>query len=446
MTTISSKVFQHHRKADGTYNVKICIYHQKERVYIDTAHYVTDKKLTSIFTIKDPVLSRLVNQTLDDYRETISRVSNKIDFLDARELRDYLISKNEAIDFIKFCQLHIDSLDKNGQKKSAANYRTIRYSLIDYFKKNKVSTDEITLNSIRGYEQYLKSDRAITRTNQFGKSVTTLSRKLSANSISNYLRDFKGLYSAALSFYNNTHSDIVRIKHNPFEHFKIADATQTKKRNITITQVRKIRDCKVISDTSAELARDLFMLSFYLCGINAADLHAGTYQIVGDRVEYNRSKTKGKRKDNAFISIRVIPEASTLLYKYRNLSKRYATSENLNAALSTGMRQISVMTQIPDITYYWARHTFANLARNTCRKSKDDVALALNHVDQARKTTDIYLAKDWSIIDEVQLAVVTLLRKLDKRETAFTYRLQHFLVGKYGGLKEMAGSLFSKLP
>jgi len=43
MATISSKVFRHHKKADGTYNVKICIYHKKERVYIDTVHYLTEK-------------------------------------------------------------------------------------------------------------------------------------------------------------------------------------------------------------------------------------------------------------------------------------------------------------------------------------------------------------------------------------------------------------------
>jgi len=72
-----------------------------------------------------------------------------LEFLNARELRDYLIVKDEPIDFIKFCQLHIDSLDKNKQKKSAANYRTVRYSLIDYFQ-GKGSVDEITIGAIKG--------------------------------------------------------------------------------------------------------------------------------------------------------------------------------------------------------------------------------------------------------------------------------------------------------
>jgi hypothetical protein len=117
MATVSSKVFRHHKKADGTYNVKICIYHKKERVYVDTVHYLTEKKLTSIFTIKDPVVTRLVNDKLEDYRETISRISNKLDFLDVHELRNYLIQKDEPIDFIGFCQLHIDSLVDNKQHK-----------------------------------------------------------------------------------------------------------------------------------------------------------------------------------------------------------------------------------------------------------------------------------------------------------------------------------------
>ncbi|MDB5148886.1 MAG: hypothetical protein JWQ57_2906 [Mucilaginibacter sp.] len=435
MATISSKVFRHHKKTDGTYNVKICIYHKKERVYIDTPHYLTEKKLSSIFTIKDPLVTRLVNDKLEDYRETISRIGNKLDLLDVHELRNYLIQKDQPIDFICFCQLHIDSLVKNKQYKSASNYRTIRYSLIDYFNREVVSVEEITVNTLKGYEQYLRNERGITRINQFGKTVSIKPKRLSENSIHNYLRDFRGLYNGALNHYNNSQFDVIRIKHNPFENYKIVEPSITPKRNIEIHQIKKIRDCQVSSGSTAELARDLFVLSFYLCGMNAADLHACDYQIIDHRIEYNRSKTKEKRRDRAFISIKIIPEAEALLNRYRDLSKRYRTRENLNAALSKGMRQIAGLTDIPGVTYYWARHSFANLARKSCRKSKDDVALALNHVDQARKTTDIYLAKDWSIIDEVQEAVVTLLRDLDGVKTKFCFHLQKLIKSKFNNLK-----------
>ena len=39
----------------------------------------------------------------------------------------------------------------------------------------------------------------------------------------------------------------------------------------------------------------------------------------------------------------------------------------------------------------------------------NDVALALNHVDSNHKTTDIYIDRDWTIVDEVQERVVGLL-------------------------------------
>ncbi|SEM75635.1 hypothetical protein SAMN05216436_10795 [bacterium A37T11] len=57
----------------------------------------------------------------------------------------------------------------------------------------------------------------------------------------------------------------------------------------------------------------------------------------------------------------------------------------------------------------WIRHTFASIARNKARQSKDDVAMALNHVDNARKTTDIYIEKDWSILDDLQEVVLKLV-------------------------------------
>jgi integrase len=64
---------------------------------------------------------------------------------------------------------------------------------------------------------------------------------------------------------------------------------------------------------------------------------------------------------------------------------------------------------IENLNYYSARHSFASLARNECRFSKDDVAAALNH--SSSTITDVYIAKDWKIIDDVQSGVLALLRE-----------------------------------
>src|ERR1700709_2582931 len=104
MATLSAKVFKHHKKADGTYNVKIYIYHNSVRAYMDTEHYVTDKKLTKDLQIKDMHLLSVLGRTLDDYRKSISELGPKLELLDAHSLKDFLLKKDGCIDFLKFCQ------------------------------------------------------------------------------------------------------------------------------------------------------------------------------------------------------------------------------------------------------------------------------------------------------------------------------------------------------
>lgn len=149
-----------------------------------------------------------------------------------------------------------------------------------------------------------------------------------------------------------------------------------------------------------------------MCGINAVDLYNCTKENIDNgRLNYNRSKTKGKRKDDAFISIKIIERSRPLLEKYiGRLSYRYKTYVGLDAAISDGMKQLRRITGIENVTFYYARHTFANTARNNCKVSKDDTSLALNHVDQAHKLVDIYLDKDWSVVDRVQKKVLRLLK------------------------------------
>jgi hypothetical protein len=82
---------------------------------------------------------------------------------------------------------------------------------------------------------------------------------------------------------------------------------------------------------------------------------------------------------------------------------------NVKYALYKGMKGLRDLTGLPEFTLYWARHTFGTLARNECRKSVDDIGEALNHVDNGHATTDIYIAKNWAIVDDVQNEVVALL-------------------------------------
>ncbi|WP_293297732.1 site-specific integrase [Pedobacter sp. UBA4863] len=412
MATVSAKVYEHHKRSDGTYNVKICVYHRKQRKFIDTNHFVVKKQLTSKLTIKDSFILNLVEAQLIGYRKTISELGDKLIFFTAEDLRNYLCDKDEEVDFIKFCEQHIANLRSEGREGTANNHRAIRNSLIDYFRRAEVSINEINSNMLISYEKFLRGERKMERLDSIGRLRPKVEAGLSDSGLHNHMRDLRTLFNAARNRYNNEDLGLYKIKHYPFKKYKIGSPPLTKKRNNKIDEVLAIRDCSVIPESRTELARDLYMLSLYLCGMNAVDIYNLTSDnIKNGRIEYNRSKTEARRRDNAFISIKIVAEAKPLLDKYlEKLKERYVSSNGLNAALAKGMKEVCKLTGLKGVTLYWARHTFASTARNECRVSKDDIALALNHIDNGHQTTDIYIAKDWSIIDDVQAKVLKSIR------------------------------------
>jgi hypothetical protein len=347
MATVGIKIHKHHKKADGTYNVKIRVAHKGEKKYIDTPHFVVDKQLTAKCTLKDATLKQILNKTLDDYRVTISILGPKLELFNAETLRNHLRDKNEPMDFLKFCQDHIAGLEKAKRHGSAGTLKTVLYSLKDYFKGNAISPLEINEWMLTSYEKYLRAERKLTRLNQ-GKLITRSVKGMADAAVHNHFRDLRILFKAAMKFYNKPQIGEIRIPYCPFDNYKIVDAPETRKRNLTVEQIKAIRDCKVPNDSRAELAQNLFMLSFYLCGMNAVDLYnLQTSNIIKGRVEYNRSKTI-RRSDKAFISIKLVKEAKPLLDQYLGkLHTRYNSFKNLDRAINEGMKLVNQKAPSP---------------------------------------------------------------------------------------------------
>jgi integrase len=158
------------------------------------------------------------------------------------------------------------------------------------------------------------------------------------------------------------------------------------------------------------------MLSFYLVGMNTIDLY-NINDFKDGRLNYNRTKTK-HRTDKAFISIKVEPEAFPLLEKYKdqtgkrvfNFYLRYKSPKVFSMSMAIGLGKICKNKEITEkITVYYARHSWATIARNICRISKDDVHFSLNHSDPDMKVTDLYIEEDFSIIDEANRKVLDTL-------------------------------------
>ena len=175
-------------------------------------------------------------------------------------------------------------------------------------------------------------------------------------------------------------------------------------RALTLEQLLAIYRYKGKAHSRPQLARDCFVLSFCLMGMNSVDMYEAR-TLTGGVLKYNRIKTRDRRQDDAYIEVRIHPVIANLIKRYKgsgrvfSFHERYRDESTFNKALNLGLKAVGEAVGIPGLQFYQARHTFATLSRNLMHFSKGDVDEALNHVG-SYDIADIYIQKDFSVIND----------------------------------------------
>ena len=433
MATFKICVFKHQKRQDGKYPVSIRVYWKRKYGYISTEYYVTDKQISKrsskrldknsekivikqTFELNDIFIINQLNRRIIGFENLKSqKLGGNMHLYTAQELADYFEKEtskpaNGDIDFISFARLHCDRLIADGRESNAKTLLRTLNALID-FGGEKIPVSSITSKFLDRFEVFLKGERILKRKNQFGNVVTTKKKGLSDVSLLDYMTDIRTLFNAAVKEYNDEDKGEIRIAHYPFKKYQIKKAPKSRNLNLSVDQIRSIfgvNEEKLLLPRTT-LARDVFMLSFYLAGTNLIDLYeAESSSYDKGRFSYERHKTARRRQDNAYISMLVQPEALPLFEKYKDPTgervfdfyRRYSTSHIFSSNINKGLKRLADICGIDvPLTTYYARHSIATIARNDCDISKDDINLLLNHVDEDMRVTDIYIAADWSRLD-----------------------------------------------
>ena len=148
MATIKEVVLKHHKKEDGTYNIKYRLTHNRKITYINTNHFAGEKQLKKDLTVKDRFLMSVISTDIANYRMRLLELDRLLIHLDVKELAVRLTQAddNSPIDIIAFARHYISELKEQGRKGSAYPILTVVNSLCDYFGSQKVEIDRI--NSI----------------------------------------------------------------------------------------------------------------------------------------------------------------------------------------------------------------------------------------------------------------------------------------------------------
>lgn len=242
----------------------------------------------------------------------------------------------------------------------------------------------------------------------------------SVNTRGIHLRNIRAVMNAAID------EGVMPADLYPFRRFKIKKE-ETMKRSLSVGDLRRLRDYPCEGWQRKYV--DVFMLSFYLAGINLVDL-IGLPPLGADGViRYRRSKT------GVLCQLSVPPEAMEIIERYRGDERLLWFGERLkpgaegwhdwlhrfNDGLQKvgpsgymyvrrkgrcgGKQRVKVYNALfPELTSYWARHTWATLAAEI---DVPDAVIdaALGHRSACRMA-DIYIRRDARKVDEAVRRVI----------------------------------------
>lgn len=383
-------------KQNGKYLVKIRVTHQRKSWYYPIDIYLLEKYWDAS---KERVKRQYPNAKLLNLkiRDTYNQVETQLLELE-RSNSDYTLNdiKNlfteqepeKPITVFSFADDIIQQMKQAKRIGNAQSYANGIVKLREYVGGKEVfSFEEIDYNFLCEWE------------------ATLLSGGLKINSVTAYFKAIRAIYNRAIK------AGIANRNTYPFDEYKIR-TEKTVNRALSKEQILQMEQLKLPPNTAISRARDYFMLSFYLIGINFRDLAFLTKEnLHNDRIIYKRAKT-GK-----IYSVKLLSKAKLLLDKYKDanppfllpiIANKYRgdlekqvkiAKEAVKNVNSRHHRKIAEMLEFKEqLTTYYARYSWANIAKKL-GYSKDLIAEALGH-EYGNKVTGIYLDNyDKELID-----------------------------------------------
>ena len=376
---------------DGTYPVKIVVTGNSKELRLDTGVSVKEDGWNP--TTRNAVNRRtasLLSTLLTRTESTVLDLRERglFDKLTTAQLRKALTAEVPASPqrtFLEVCEqfLHLKTGKRTREIYEATMKKVTAFD-------PEVTMEGIAPNWLREFSVFL------------GGSV---------NGRAIHLRNIRAVCNYAL--------DEELTQNYPFRKFKIP-REETRKRSLPVDDLRALMALDDLTPQEEEY-RDMFLLIFYLVGINIADLAALTHDsLVDGRIEYRRAKT------GRLYSIKVEPEAQAVIDKYQGeqhlLSPfdRYSSYRDYNHRLNDALKKLGpvngkhrngVLTREPinpELSTYWARHSWATIAASLDIPN-ETIAAALGH-SYGNKVTAIYINFDAKKIDRANRQVINHLK------------------------------------
>ena len=395
------------RSGDGEFPLKLRISTKKTKAYIGLGMKLTPEQWDEK---EGKVVGHKNEKTYNDFIEnkmTLAKsvlvkldLQGVVDNYSANELRDIIESNGvirEETNQAKFLEYYLARMEKMDKRKTKLSNDTAIKKMMQYDPLLSEKTfEDIDVKYIEELDAFWEN------------------QGLAVNSRAVYFRNIRAIFNKAI--------DDELTKNYPFRKFSIKK-TPTKKRNLSLEELRLLKDYPILNEFQ-EKYRDIFMLMFYMRGINAVDIFAlKKSNIRAGRINYIRSKT-GKA-----YSVKIEPEMQVIFNRYKgvdyllhvcdgatNRQEYEVKYEGFLQGMDRGLKKIgpyerkglggkkTIKPILPGLSQYWCRHTTATLMSDM-GVSNDFIACSLGH-ENGNKTTNIYIEYNQKEVDKANRALI----------------------------------------
>jgi len=385
-TSLTLSLDTRRSKKDGSYPLVLRLGHKQRTASISLRFFIHEKdwdaksktvrkSFKSIESIAK--INNELQKKRNDAMDIIMKLhdSGELDSLSVTELKEKIENPVTYHSFFSYTEHIIDELKRANRFGTARSYKGALSVLKDFSGGRDLSFKSINYQFLTKFE-----------TNHIAKGN-------SLNGLSVYLRAIRAIYNKAIK------SGIVEKELYPFSDYKVK-STPTDKRALDWDKFRKIIELQIEPGHICFNARNYFVASFMMYGINFSDMaYLRKENIVDGRIKYRRRKT------SKLYDIKITPQLQTILSHY--ISQNYPSGfifpiidreephlqdRDIQWARSRYNKKLKTLAKMcgieENLTSYVSRHSFATQAMLQ-QVPLNAISTMLGHT--SLKTTEIYL-------------------------------------------------------
>ncbi|WP_417799200.1 tyrosine-type recombinase/integrase [Tenacibaculum sp.] len=361
MASIKIILWKHDKKKDGTFPIALRLTQNRKTRYIFTGKYLFEKDWdASASKVKKshPNSTRLNNFLLTKLKEankTLLDLETEDKSISSKELKKEITNPLSSKSFNELSRIYLKELEDNKKLTRFSTDRARVNHFIEFANSENINFREIDEAYLRKYMTFLK-----------------VRKNNSQRSIINSLIVIRTIYNRAIKM------GVIERKYYPFGADKIRiKFPETEKIGLSVEEMKSLESLENLTPQE-EHARNVWLFSFFLAGMRAADILKIRWSDIYDgRLHYRMNKNE------KILSLK-LPEKIYPILKVYEIEKRnaddfifpemkkanqenpkdvLAKTKTANKKFNKYLENIAKKAKIDKkLTMHIARHTFGNIS------------------------------------------------------------------------------------